>query len=291
MTAQSDIAVVAFDLDGTILEGGSQIIPEVINALNWLATRGIRCVTATGRPLDFQLELLARYELGANTGVLQALIADERELYLLSEASSRTTAKLPLHHEATYHAHTQWNNQASVRWQTLLPIALAWLDQLDHEAIRRGWTLEREFSIQDMADRGLATIVCESSAQAADLCVWLTKELQHAAAPVMCNRNVRLIQILDRMTGKGAVLAELARYWNVPPQSILAVGDSDNDRTMLDGQFGFRCATVDNADPLIKHVVAQAGGYIAKQTMGRGFLEILHALHVGAEEFRETSGT
>lgn len=79
---RSAVRVVAFDLDGTILEPGKIISSEVIKALRSLRDCGVRSVIASGRPVDFQLELLQRYALGADSGCFQALVCDERELYV-----------------------------------------------------------------------------------------------------------------------------------------------------------------------------------------------------------------
>lgn len=67
--AAAPVRLVALDLDGTILEGGQRLAPAVVAALRTLAGRGVPRVTATGRPLAFQLALLARHGLGADAGV------------------------------------------------------------------------------------------------------------------------------------------------------------------------------------------------------------------------------
>lgn len=49
--------MVAFDLDGTLIEADKRIQTEMIAALHTLAQRDICCVTATGRKYAFQLDL------------------------------------------------------------------------------------------------------------------------------------------------------------------------------------------------------------------------------------------
>jgi hydroxymethylpyrimidine pyrophosphatase-like HAD family hydrolase len=91
---------------------------------------------------------------------------------------------------------------------------------------------------------------------------------------------VRLVQIHDAAVGKGPVLAELARLWVIAPSEVLAIGDSHNDLSMLDGRLGFRSATVGNADGVIKEAVRRAGGSVASGHAGAGVLELLQSLDV-----------
>ena len=86
------IAMIAMDLDGTILEAGEHIRPEVIAALTQLTAQGVRCVTATGRQADFQFDLFARYEMDPASGnIMQALIGDERNSSSRGMASTSRT--------------------------------------------------------------------------------------------------------------------------------------------------------------------------------------------------------
>ncbi len=55
-----------------------------------------------------------------------------------------------------------------------------------------------------------------------------------------------------------------------PKELMLAIGDSLNDLTMLDGKLGFRVGTVGNADELINAAVRAAGGMVATQRVAAG---------------------
>lgn len=262
------IRLVAFDLDGTILEGGNRIVPTLLIALRDLASVGICCVTATGRPLDFQLELLARHGMGPASHVFKALIADERELHVLDERGA-------------YRPHEEWNAPVRRRWLDLHPIATSWLERGQAEAARQEWPASSHLNGPISAERGLAALSFRHVEHAEMIRAWLQSQIADAAVPIACNRNVREVQLHDIRAGKGAVLAELAQLWGLRPQQMLAIGDSDNDRSMLDGTLGFRCATVANADSAIKGLVRAQGGYVAAATGGAGVAEVLRALNLG----------
>lgn len=260
------IRLVALDLDGTILEAGRHVAPELVALLMGLARDGVRCTTATGRPAGFQMELFPRFGLGASAGVPHALMADERELFLLDPEVRK------------YWPHAPWNAAVRARWRELHPVAMAWLTRARDESRRQGWGAEWFLKDREAFERGLPTLACPSAEQAAALRTWLDAALRAEEPRLHCNRNLRLVQMHDALAGKGNVLVELARHWGLAPDEVLAIGDSANDFSMLDGTLGLRCATVGNADEAIKTVVGRAGGIVAAGRVGIGVVEILRTV-------------
>ena len=261
------VRLIALDLDGTILEQGRVISEGVIEALRTLAAAGIRCTTATGRPSRFQEELFARHELGADgrrAALPHALMGDERELFLLDQDARR------------YRPHRAWNDLVRARWDALHDAAMAWVKRVREEAAQRGCQTNLPFTPDEMYRRGLPTIAFPTADQAFALQSWLSARLASEEPRLACNRNVRLVQIHDALAGKGYTLAELARHWDVAPGEVLAIGDSANDFSMLDGRLGFRCATPGNGEERIKDAVRAAGGYVARGRIGEGVVEALH---------------
>jgi HAD superfamily hydrolase (TIGR01484 family) len=261
-----DVRLVALDMDGTILESGRAILPELAELLRRLAAEGVRCTTATGRPVGFQMELFPRFGLGARAGAPHALMADERELFWLDAGAQRYRPLKP------------WNDQVRTWWRALHPVAIRWLARAKEEAARQGWDAADLMDEHVAYERGLPTLHCPTAEQAAALRTWLDAQLRESEPRLHCNRNVRLVQIQDARVGKGNVLVELARAWGVAPEQVLAVGDSANDFSMLDGALGLRCATVGNADESIKTVVRRAGGIVAGARVGSGVVEILRTV-------------
>lgn len=261
------IAMIAMDLDGTILETGEVIRPEVIAALADLTARGVRCVTATGRQAAFQRDLFARYEMDmATTGIIQALIGDEREIFLGTEHG--------------YEPHTAWNDALRARWVDLFPLAWGLMEDAMAEATSRGWEVAFLQPSEIAFERGLPTLTCEDAAQGASLCLWVQEQIDLRKLPLATNRNIRLVQAFDVTAGKGPALAEMARALGIPNAQVLAVGDSSNDYTMLDPQFnhGFRTATLANAEDELKHLVRAGNGYVASADAGLGTVEAINAL-------------
>lgn len=84
------------------------------------------------------------------------------------------------------------------------------------------------------------------------------------------NRNHHLLNIIPNNEGKGISLMRIARKFSIEHKDILAIGDSLNDLSMLDGKYGFLCGTVSNADKQIIEAVKKADGYVATQRASLG---------------------
>jgi hydroxymethylpyrimidine pyrophosphatase-like HAD family hydrolase len=191
------------------------------------------------------------------------LMVDEREIYLLGRTDR---AYIPLR---------SWNDAVRARWETLHPAAMAWVERARAEATAHGWQTSLPFPGDQMYRRGLPTIAFAAPDEAAAIQGWLAERLAAETPRLACNRNVRLVQIHDAMAGKGLVLAEMARHWHLAAEQVLAIGDSANDFSMLDGRLGFRCGAPGNADPAIKEAVRRAGGYVAEGRIGEGIVQVL----------------
>lgn len=256
--------MVALDLDGTILESGTTIRDDVGAALREIASQGVICVTATGRPIDFQLDLFRQFDLDAPAGVFRALIGDEREIYMNDGTD--------------FVSHHEWNTSVRQRWEDLFPLAVSAMELVEAEAAARGVAIQRLNPDEVSRQRGLASLLFETPEDAASLETWLVGAMRERDLPLATNRNVRIVQVYDRLVGKGPTLAAVAALFDIDPGDVLAIGDSSNDHNMLDGDQGFRAATLHNAEPDLKAIVAATGGYIAAARSGEGVVETFRAV-------------
>jgi HAD superfamily hydrolase (TIGR01484 family) len=261
------IQLVALDLDGTILEDGSLIRPETIDAIFSCRERGVRFATASGRPLDFQLATLERFAL--DHGAFSALICDERDLHVYRHGAGGEAAFAPV---------ASWNEPTHARWDTLAKKAFDWVEWSLAQARKQHWPARLHYTWEDTADRGLGVVGFESETHAIQLAEVLRTRLKAECPELACNRNRRLVQVHDALVDKASSLAALAKTLDVEPRQVLAIGDSDNDRTMVDGSLGFRSATVANATSGIKAVVERVHGAVADARAGAGVAALLGEL-------------
>jgi len=91
-------------------------------------------------------------------------------------------------------------------------------------------------------------------------------------------RNRIYLGVVPKGIGKGRCLNRLVKARKWCSEHILAVGDSANDRDMLDGRYGFRSAAVANAESEAKDWVRSNNGINLTVESGRAVSELLRRL-------------
>lgn len=260
------VALIAFDLDGTILEPDGTIAEECAGEIIRLTGLGVHCVVASGRGVDFQQDLLQEQGLARH---FSALIGDERWIHLNAPAADRSDVAMELQ------PLEPWNTDTRRRWAELEPSSEAWARKLEDWAASQGWSSVVSDHDQSMA-RGLRSVRGPSGEQAETMMRWLQQQL--GDGPLWCNANGSLVHIYDCSRDKGTSLLALAEHFGIAPEQVLAIGDGFNDRPMLDGRHGLQAATLANAIPEVQGWVTAAGGQVASGERGNGVAEILRQL-------------
>ena len=122
---------------------------------------------------------------------------------------------------------------------------------------------------------GLGMVVYFHTNEAAQAAMDLLKPYLADEPDVLLHRNTSILHIVPQNSGKGPSLLKAAQHKGLQPCQVLAIGDSLNDLSMLDGRHGFVSACVGNADDIVKDAVRQNNGYVAKGRAGEGVYEIL----------------
>lgn len=253
------IDAVAVDLDGTLLDKGGVIVDEARLALFAAHDRGVAVFVVTGRPLEDVLGFLAHNGL-AGTPIPDAIAAEERDLYdragnTFTSQEGRNRRQYVCEHEMS---------------QALSPFVRAAFPELG--AIDPGFTCCDEETVRRRGFIEFRFTSVEGAAQGAAL---LAATLAGHAEPPQIVRNQRGVSLRHPSAGKGHTLAQLALDRGLEAARILAIGDSENDRSMLDGRFGFLAAAPANADPAIQELVLARGGYVCRESRGRGVAEAI----------------
>lgn len=264
------IKLLAFDFDGTILEKG-MVIPEATKEkLKELIDLGIKISTASGRKLEDQFKILELNGLGNKTDYPHSLIVDESRIYLLDGDEY-----IPL---------KSWNDRVSKEWQELYPFAEEILLREIDELRKKQEDVFIHIIGEIALVRNMVAMRFGSIEKAKEYEKILSEKLKASDSPFWCNRNFSLVQILPPSAGKGNTVLALSRYFGFSPDEVLVIGDSGNDIDMLDGRYGFRSATVSNADPEIKDIVRKSGGYVARNPISSGIIEIIDELILKTQE-------
>lgn len=257
----SYIRAVALDFDGTLIEPGEIILPSARDAIARAQAAGVQVCTASGRSPENQQEILAKNGLGADTLHIAALCCDERSVWLLDGDG--------------YVPVVEWNQQMEAAWAELGGSAERLVDEAMAHLCEQGLTCTRRIVGDEMARRGLLDLRFESEAVAMEAHRWLVEHLAEHGPELLATQNWHLVMVLPRRGGKGNAVAAMATALGLAPKEMLAVGDRNNDRPMLDGSAGLSAAAVGNAVPEIKELVTAQGGYVATAEGGDGVAEIL----------------
>lgn len=236
----TDYRAVFSDMDGTLLDREHRIPERNRAAIARLQARGIPFVLASGRP---SFSMLAYHrDIGAADMVSMngALIFDKDDRILRS---------VPLGSELFHHA------------QTLLPrddprFAINYYHHLDwftdhpeHDSVQ----FERRITGRDpRTDRhnlrdAHKIMICGDG----DDILSLQTELRHELPMLDVYRSHRCyLEVMHPDSGKGKAMAFLAERYDIPLDACIALGDNDNDISML--RRAGLAVVMDNAEDSIK---------------------------------------
>lgn len=154
----------------------------------------------------------------------------------------------------------------------LVPYLSGWLDELNKANLSiQKWNVYGDFSLEiQMAD-------LEQSNQAMEILKQSVAQIGLTDCHI--HRNGNLVTILNGCcSGKGIVLLKAIRLFGLQPHQVLAIGDSLNDMTMVDGKLGFIGGCVGNGDELLKKAVLEGNGYVGNGIASEGIKDIIRQL-------------
>jgi 5-amino-6-(5-phospho-D-ribitylamino)uracil phosphatase len=242
----SKISLVAIDLDGTLLTDKKAITEHTCNTLATAVNRGVHIVIASARPprsvRPFHKQL-----------ALKTLTINYNGALIWNEIEKKPVEHIPLapgfvrrvilfargyfpnvlvscevldkwytdHHEQTYTTETG---------RLFKPDLVAPLDQFLNEPITK---------LMLLGDQALVTHLIEL----------LRKEFSEKCSIV--RSDPELIQITHPNATKALALLKVAEHYKVPMEEVMAIGDAENDLTML--QSAALSVAMENAHKKIKH--------------------------------------
>jgi Cof subfamily protein (haloacid dehalogenase superfamily) len=226
---ESPIALAAFDLDGTIVNEHFTISPRVMSALQAAKAAGVRVTIATGRPVSVTRPF-ARL-IGVNAPVISlqgGLVYDlDREQALRAISLPHALACELIDVER---AHPQWQVVAYLDDRMLLT-GRRYPDAFYHSLLGDDlWLASDVCGALDGREPGKVLYIIEP--QDAPAIVALLQRLVGDQATVV-QSHARFVEVNPLEANKGAALAWLARYFDIPRGRVMAVGDQDNDTTMI----------------------------------------------------------
>ncbi|MEW4354239.1 sugar-phosphatase [Streptococcus pneumoniae] len=245
-----NIQLVAVDIDGTLLTSQKEITPEVFDAIQDAKAAGVKVVIATGRPIAGVKQLLSDLHLNEegnfvvtfNGGLVQDTVTGQEFVketmsyddYLDIEVLSR---KLGVHMHAITKDGIFTANRNIGKYTVYesslvnMPIFYRTPEEMkDKEIVKMMYIDEPE-----ILDAAIAQLPAELYER-----YNLVK-----SAPFY-------LEILPKATSKGAAIMHLAEKLGFTKEQVMAIGDEENDRSMLEAVGN--PVVMENGNPEIKKI-------------------------------------
>ena len=231
------IKLIASDLDGTLLTDQKTLSPETVKTLRWAADKGIYLVPVTGRSYtavpDFIKEFPGvEYVITSNGGAVYSAASGERIYQRLLEPESVEAAfKAPrpdnmaveIFIEGRPYSEMSYVNDPKAYGAT----------EYGAEYVRRTRTPVEDlesFAMENRDRLDSMAFVCADPAEREGFRQYLRN---HVPDIYVTSSVSHLLEIGHKDAGKGNTLRYLMDYLGVDREETMAVGDGDNDISML----------------------------------------------------------
>lgn len=241
------IKLIAIDMDGTLLNSDLCILESTKIAIEKCTNLGIMTVISTGRPIQGVKRYLD--ELKLNTPSITyngAVIVDNINDEVLCEMKlERENAKTILE-----------------IGEKLGVTAVVWSNQkLYFNKVNENATKYRELAYIDaevikdskiILDQGITKIIwIGDKEKIAEYKVVLKEELKDNVN--YCTSNPKYLEFFNKKASKGKALEFLCEKYGIKPEQIMAIGDGENDLTMV--KYAGTSVAMGNAIDILKNQV------------------------------------
>lgn len=243
------IKLVAIDIDGTLVNSKRELTENVKNALQEAHRNGVNVVLCTGRPLPGvqpELELLQLtgkddYVITYNGSLVQSVASEEvisayeltYEDYLEIEVMAR---KLGVH------LHVSGKDAIYTANRDLSPYTI-------YESFLVNMPVKYRTQEEMQEDIEMIKIMMIDEQEILDAAIAKLPQSFREKYTVVKSAPFYL-EVLNKKASKGAALASLAEHLGLEQDEIMAIGDNENDLTMI--EYAGVGVAMKNAIPLVK---------------------------------------
>lgn len=226
------IKLIAMDLDGTLFTDQKEVTQRNQQALQKAREKGVHVVVTTGRPLKAieylleELDLMTKdsYSITFNGGLVQnnqGEILDKKEMsYLEARRIVETAGTMGLPLDILSDAHVYEYN----------PDGLHSL----YQAVNPHLVFHKLDRIEDLPkDIVLNKVLSAYDAKVLDEKLPVLQDLLGQHVEVFKSRDI-VLEFMPKGVHKAAGLAHLCQHLEIGPKEVLAIGDEENDLTMIE---------------------------------------------------------
>jgi hypothetical protein len=251
------ITLIAMDVDGTLLDSKSQLPEDNARTIAKAAARGIEIVLVTGRRFDFVRhiadQLPCDLHLIVNNGALiKSKTGETHERHLLSSNTARRVLE----------AMQEFRSGAAVVFDRPREGQVV-MEQVDwDDPVRGGYFRRNREYIRQIAPLSACLdgddpiqVMYVGGCQAMRAAKKALETMLFAGEYTLAlteyeNRNLSILDVLQRGVTKGVALAAWAQQLGIKRENVMAIGDNWNDREML--EFAGLPVVMGNSVPELK---------------------------------------
>ena len=263
------------DMDGTLLNDKSEITPDTKTALDRMTAMGHHLILSSGRPLPSILEVRKLQGIDyPNTLIISnngALIYNcDTESNILAHRLDMEDIRYIIGEAEKQHLHIHAYTDTEIVCHELN-------DELRFYTRRTHLPLKCVENIADSLEQGSFKLQCIHLTDRSVLERFRDHIMPHMGGRVqVIFSSDQYLEILPAAAGKGQALLYVAKYLHVPHIRTYAIGDAENDISMLKAAgTGIAMA---NADPAVKEA---ADIVTEKDNNQDGLVEVIEKYFIG----------
>jgi len=257
------IKLIAFDIDGTIVDSENNVSPANEKAIKEVVAKGIPVVLVTGRHRDGTRKVIN--DLGLDFDSIPLIINNGALVYIGKEIIWRDFL-------------TSEEADEVIKYTTKIPGVATMVFQPDQIYLHCNLPLDRDALLEELKIFGVdhpyiaddpdeltrqdvskVMLVTENGDKALSIYSKWPEKISHLK---LSRSYSHLCEINSRTCDKGRGLKVLCEKLGILPEEVLAVGDGENDIAML--AFAKNAVFVRHSDklpPLPSHVIVTPKGY------------------------------
>ena len=228
------IKLIAIDLDGTLLTKNLEISKENLAAIKQARERGVHVVIATGRPMLFTKPYMKVLNLDTpyimyNGGHIMNADQSTIESNFLTEDQVLETVSLLEQHNTAYMLYTD----NTVFYKPCKRIEfLKEMAQHVEESLRAKFELVTDFKKVIKENKFNKVLIVEENKEQYPIVYERFMKLSGTYDILMSSSFY--IEVIPKGTSKGTALEKVGKLLNVKQSEIMAIGDQENDVTMIE---------------------------------------------------------
>ena len=265
----SKVKLIAIDLDGTLLNDKKEIMPRTYRALRKASEEGVYVVLASGRPIKGMMHLIKELKLDEKENYVinfnGASVNKTLDLSSIYNCSLTIEEMLEIEEFAVkhnIHSHAFINGDLYLEENAKYSDVEANINHIEPILCKYS-----DFNSNDVVNKYM---FADEPSKLEEIYPLIPSSLFDKYTVVFSAKF--FLEFLNKETNKGKALKALCEYLNIDPSEVMAIGDEENDLSML--EYAGHKIAMDNANVKLKNIAT----YITASNNDEGVGKVVEKL-------------